>query len=286
MFPENFEYHAPANVEEAIKLLAKYKDDAKILTGGMSLIPLMKLRLATPAHVVDLRKCKGLAGIKEKGGKITIGAMTTYAELARSSVLAGKCPLVAQTAAEIGDAQVRNRGTIGGSLVHADPAADLPAAMLALGAEFTLLGKGGKERGVAADKFFLDTLTSAAKPGEILTSITVPATGKHTNYAKIAHQASGFALAGVAVTLELKGSTCSGAGVGVTGVDYRPFRAKSVEAALKGRILDAGSIAAAAAKVLDDIQEPMDDPLNASADYRKHIAQVCTRRAIERAMAG
>ena len=285
MFSENFEYHAPANVEEAIKLLGKYGDGAKVLTGGMSLIPLMKLRLVTPAHVVDLRKCKGLSGIKEKGGQITIGAMTTHAELARSSVLAAKCRLVAQAAAEIGDVQVRNRGTIGGALVHADPAADLPAAMLALGAEITLLGKGGKERTVAADKFFVDTLTSAAKPGEILTSISVPVSGKHTAYAKMSHQASGFALVGVAVVLEMKGNTCSSAGVGVTGVDYRPFRAKSVEAALKGKALDAGSIAAAADKVLDDIEEPMDDPLNAGAEYRRHIAQVFTRRAIERAMA-
>ncbi|HEX9843466.1 MAG TPA: xanthine dehydrogenase family protein subunit M [bacterium] len=286
MFPENFEYHAPANVAEALQLLGKYKDQAKILTGGMSLIPLMKFRLATPTHVVDLRKCKGLAGIKEKGGKVSIGAMTTHAELAGSSVLASKCPLVAQAAAEIGDAQVRNRGTIGGSLVHADPAADLPAAMLALGAEMTLLGKSGKERTVSADKFFVDTLTSAAKPGEILTLITVPTTGKHTAYLKMAHQASGFALVGVAVALEMKGGTCVGAGVGVTGVDYRPFRAKSVEAALKGKALDAGGIAAAAAQVLGDIQEPMDDPLNASADYRRHIAEVFTRRAIERAIAG
>lgn len=282
MYADNFEYHTPSSVEEAVGLLGQHGDNAKIVTGGMSLIPLMKLKLATPSHLIDLRKLPGLSGITENGGNIEIGAMTTHAELAASTLLADKCPLLAQTAAEVGDAQVRNRGTIGGSLVHADPAADLPAAMLALGAQMTLAGKS--ERSVAAAVFFVDTMTSAANADELLVKITVSATGKNTAYLKMAHQASGFALVGVAVCLDMDGSTCKSAGIGVTGVDYRPFRATAVESGLAGKSLDAATIAAAADQVITNIQDAMEDPLNASAGYRKNLARVYTKRAIQAAL--
>ena len=281
MFPESFEYHAPGNLKEALGLLGQYGGDAKIVTGGMSLIPLMKLRLAAPKHLIDLRKISGFGGVSEAGGKIVIGAGTTHYGLESSSLLKSKCPLVAQTAAEIGDMQVRNRGTIGGSLVHADPGADLPAAMIALDAEMTLSGKS--ERTVAAKDFFVDTLTSAIKPDEILTKITVPATGKNTTYLKFPHPASGFAVVGIAVCLEMSGKSCKSAAIGITGVSGKAFRAAAVEQALAGKTLDAATIAEAAAQVTKDIKDPLDDPLSASAEYRINLAKVYTARAIQAA---
>jgi carbon-monoxide dehydrogenase medium subunit len=281
MYPESFEYHAPASLKEAVALLAQHGDDAKIVTGGMSLIPMMKLRLAQPKHLIDLRQIEELKGISEAGGKFTIGARTTYWELESSAALMAKCPLVALAAAAVGDVQVRNRGTIGGCLVHNDPAADLPAALLALDAELTLLGKS--ERKISAKDFLVDSLTTAIKPDEVLVKITVPSTSKSASYQKMAQQASGFALVGVACALEISGGKCTSARIGVTGVSPKAFRASSVEKALAGKALDAASIAAAAERIVADAKDPIGDPLNASPEYRLHLAQVYTRRAIEAA---
>ncbi len=283
MFPASFEYHAPATLQEAVNLLGQYGDNGKVVTGGMSLIPLMKFRLAQPQHLIDLRKLADLKGIKEAGGRIEIGARTTHAEVESSAFLKGKCPLLPMTAEHIGDQQVRNRGTIGGSLAHADPSADLPAAMLALDAEMSVTGKSSRK--IKAQDFFLDALTSALKADEILVSVSVMPTGSKAAYVKMAQQASGFALVGVAVVLDMKGTTCNSARIGVTGVCARPFRAASVEKALAGKTLDAASIKAAAAMITGDIKNPLSDPLNGSAEYRVNLAQVSAARAIQQAMA-
>ncbi|HUJ73226.1 MAG TPA: xanthine dehydrogenase family protein subunit M, partial [bacterium] len=270
MFAAAFEYHAPSSVQEAVSLLGKYGDDGKIITGGMSLIPLMKFRLARPAHLIDLRKVADLKGIKEQGGKVVVGARTTHAELEASSLLQSKCPLLAQAAAEIGDQQVRNRGTIGGSIVHGDPGADLPAVMMALDAEMTLMGKSS--RTVKAKDFFVDALTTAAKPDEVLVSVALPVTTAKTAYVKLAQQASGFALVGAAVALDMNGNTCTGARVGITGVAPTAFRAAAVEKLLAGKSLDDKSIQAAADAVAGEIKHPLEDALNGSAEYRKNAA--------------
>lgn len=281
MFPENFEYHAPGSLQEATQLLGRFGDDAKVITGGMSLIPLMKLRLSAPGHLVDLRKLDELRGVKESGGKIVIGARTTYDELASDKTIAAKAPLIAQAAAAVGDVQVRNRGTIGGALVHADPAADLPAAVLALDGEVTLQGK--QQRTVKLSEFIEDSLMTTIAPDEILVSISVTPSGKHAAYEKLPQQASGFALVGVAVALEMNGGTCKSARIGVTGVCPKAFRASSVEQALAGKALDAASIKAAAEQVASDIKDPLEDPLNGSAAYRTHLAKVYTARALQKA---
>ena len=282
MFPEKFEYHVPASLAEATGLLGKYGDDAKVLTGGMSLIPLMKLRLAAPAHLVDLRKLTELKGVKEAGGKLVIGARTTYDELSRDKTVLAKCPALAQAAAAVGDVQVRNRGTIGGSLVHADPAADLPAVALALDAELTLQGR--QPRTVKIADFIVDSLVTAIEPEEVLVSISVPTTGKQAAYVKLAQQASGFALVGVAAVLEMSGKTCKSARIGVTGVCGKAFRAAAVEKALAGKALDAAGIRAAAEQLTKDIRHPLEDPLNGSAAYRTQVAKVYTARAIQAAL--
>lgn len=282
MFSESFEYHAPSSLQEAVGLLGQYGDDAKVISGGMSLIPLMKLRLTSITHLIDLRNLSDLEGISEAGGNIVIGARATHYSLESSSLLQSKCPLVAQTAARVGDVQVRNKGTIGGSLVHADPAADLPAAMVALDAQMTLSGKS--ERTVAAKDFFVDVMTSSINADEILTKITVPATGKNTAYFKMSHPASGFAMVGVAVVLEMSGNSCSSARIGVTGASSAAFRASSVEGALAGHTLDAAKIKEAAAQVASDLKEPLEDPLNAGAEYRVQLAKVYTERAISAAV--
>lgn len=283
MFAEKFEYHAPASLQEAASLLGQHGEDAKIVTGGMSLIPLMKLRLAAPSHLIDLRKLNDLKGVSESGGKIVIGARTTYSELAGNALLRSKCPLVCQAAAEVGDVQVRNRGTIGGSLVHADPAADLPAAAMALDAEISLGGR--QSRTVKVADFIVDALSTSIAADEILVSVSVPATGPKTCYLKMAQHASGFALVGVAVVLDMEGNTCRSARIGVTGVSAKAFRAATVEQALAGKALDAGTIKAAAEQIAADIRDPLEDPLNGSAAYRAQLAKVYTARAVQGALA-
>jgi len=281
MYPANFEYHDPATVNDVLSLLQRHGDNAKLLAGGQSLIPLMKLRLASPAVVIDLGKVRELNGIREEGGALVIGATTTHHAIESSPLVKAKIPLLAETAAAIGDVQVRNRGTIGGSLAHADPAADWPAALLALDAEIQVTA--GTPRVIPAATFFVDLMTTALEPGEIVTGIRVPipAKGGHA-YAKVRQPASGFALVGVAVQLGIESGVCRSAAIAVTGVASTAFRAKAAERLLEGRALDEPSISAAAERVTDGVDALAD--LHASSEFRAHLARVHTRRAIATAV--
>lgn len=285
MIPAQFDYQAPKTLDEAISLLAQHQDDAKILAGGHSLIPAMKLRLAQPALLVDIGRIKDLSYIREEGNKILIGATTTHYQLESSTLLQNICPLLPECASNIGDVQVRNKGTIGGSLAHADPAGDWPAAIIALHGSMVVAGSGG-ERVIAADDFFVDLMTTALQPGEILRQIRIEKPQGRTGqaYQKVPHPASGFAVVGVAVSLNLAADgTCQTSGVGITGVASTPYRAAGVESALANKKLDEETIAKAASHASDGVDANSD--LHASADYRLHLAQVHTRRAIAAAVA-
>jgi carbon-monoxide dehydrogenase medium subunit len=272
MIAQNFEYEAPTTIKEALALLAT--GDTKVLAGGMSLVPMMKLRLASPERLVDLGRIPGLSGIAETGPSIVIGAMTTHHQVEDSALLRAKCPLLAETASNIGDVQVRNMGTIGGSVAHADPAADYPAALLALEAKVRLVG-ANSDRTMSVEDFLVDTLTTAIEPGEILREVIVPveASGAGVSYQKMVQPASGFAVVGVAARI--------GNGfvrVGVTGLAGKAYRAKNVEKIM----LETGDIRKAAAIVADGVDANSD--LFASADYRRHLAQVYTARALTQAL--
>lgn len=285
MIPAPFDYHTPATLEEAVSLLAADLDGAKVLAGGHSLIPAMKLRLAQPQSLVDIARIKSLAYIREESNQILIGATTTHYQLESSDLLRRICPLLPDCAKTIGDVQVRNKGTIGGSVAHADPAGDWPAAVLALAAEFVLVGPNG-ERTEKAEDFFVDLLTTSLRPGEILREIRIakPAGRFGQAYQKVPHPASGFAVVGVAAHVVLNNDgACESATIGVTGVGAKAYRASAVEAALAGTNLDDNAIATAAAHVCDGI-DPNSD-LYASGDYRCALAQVHTRRAIQAAKA-
>jgi carbon-monoxide dehydrogenase medium subunit len=286
VIPTSFEYAAPSNLNQALALLQKHGEDAKILTGGHSLIPLMKLRLARPSIVIDLRKIKRLAGIHKKQLEdktlgLEIGAATTHAEIQRSDVVRKGWPLLAETAGEIGDVQVRNAGTIGGSVVHADPAADWPAALLASGATLVLASAQG-ERTLAAEDFFVGLLQSAIRPGEILVAIRFPGRAKDGQtggaYRKLAQSASGFALAGAAVELTVAGLQIATARVAITGVAEKPYRPKRTERALTGCALEEGAIRNACAFAAEGI-EPLAD-IHAGARYRANLARVLARLAV------
>ena len=280
MIPAPFDYIAPASLDEAIRALASRGDEAKLLAGGHSLLPLMKLRLANPGLLIDLSKIPGLSGIKKEGNKITIGALTTHYQIESSGLLKEHCPFLPQTARAIGDVQVRNRGTIGGSLAHADPAADLPAAILALGAELKGVGPDG-ERWLKAEDFFLGLMTTALNPKEILTEIRVQAFSGRCGsvYLKMAQKASGFAIVGVAVWVRVKPSgICAEIGIGVTGLGSKPFRAIEVEERLRKKRLASSLIEEASSQVTLGI-DPLDD-IHASADFRAHLARLYTARAI------
>jgi len=283
MIPAPFDYQTPATLEEAVSLLANDPDGAKVLAGGHSLIPAMKLRLAQPQLLVDIARIKSLAYIREEGDQILIGATTTHYQLESSDLVRRICPLLSDCARSIGDVQVRNKGTIGGSLAHSDPAGDWPAAILALEADLVVVGPNG-ERTVKAENFFLSLLTTDLQPGEILREIRVqkPSGRFGQAYQKVPHPASGFAVVGIAVHLALNDDgSCKSAGIGVTGVSTKAYRAKAVESALAGTTLDDNAIATAVARVCDGI-DPITD-LYASGGYRSHLAQVHARRAIQAA---
>jgi carbon-monoxide dehydrogenase medium subunit len=269
-------------VQEALGLLGKL-EDAKILAGGHSLVPMMKLRLAQPKHLIDLRKVPGLGGIKEEGSTIVIGAMTTHWEVESSKLLQAKCPVLSDTAKIIGDPAVRNKGTIGGSLAHADPAADMPATVIALGAELVCQGSKGR-RTVKVDDWFQGLMATALGEDELLVELRVPALtpGTGSAYMKFAHPASRFAIVGAAavVTVDKQG-TCTKAGVGITGAGTKAVRAKGVEAGLVGKRLDAATIEAAAQKAADGVDVQAD--LQGSVEYKAHLCRVFARRAIEAA---
>ncbi len=279
MIPAAFEYFAPATVKEAIGLLEKHGDDAKVLAGGHSLLPIMKFRLAQPKVVVDIGRIPGLDGIAVADDRITIGALATHDAVEHSAALKEKCPLLPETAAVIGDMQVRNRGTIGGSLAHSDPAADYPGAVLALDAEIVATGPKGA-RTIAAQKFFVDMLTTALQPTEIITEVRVPVLAKGTAsaYMKHPHPASGYAVVGVAVVLTTSGGKVQRATIGINGVSGKAYRASAVEKALQGQALDETTVAAAAAHAADGVDVQSD--LYASAEFRAHLASVYTKRAV------
>jgi len=278
MYPANFDYLRPSTLDEAVAMLVQHGDAAKLLAGGHSLIPAMKLRLARPEVVIDIGRIPRLNDIRDEGGHFAIGAMTTHQEIARSTLLKDKCPLLPETAAHIGDIQVRNRGTIGGSLAHADPAADYPAAILALDADIVISGPGG-QRVVRAGEFFVDLLQTTVAANEIITEIRVPATPRSVAYEKTEQKASGFALCGVAVVIQPDQVR-----IGVTGIAAKAFRAAAVERALSvPRPWRPETIARAASHAADGI-DPLAD-IHASGEFRAHLAQVNTRRAIERAVA-
>ena len=283
MYPASFEYHRAATVEEAVGLLTRFKDDAKLLAGGHSLIPMMKLRLAQPKHLIDIGRVAGLAEVREDGGHFVIGALATHYAVESNAAIRQKCPMLVEAAAAIGDPQVRNYGTVGGSVAHADPAADWPAVMLALGAEMKAVGAKGA-RTVKADDFFKELFTTALGPDEVLTEIRIPIGGHGgAAYIKHPHPASRFAVAGVAAAVTLDaGGKCTAARVGVTGVGSHAVRAKGVEAALTGKATDAAALAAASQKAADGIDINAD--LQGSVEYKAHLTRVYTRRALERAV--
>ena len=285
MIPAQFDYQAPASLEEAVSLLANDPDGAKVLAGGHSLIPAMKLRLAQPQLLVDIGRIKSLAYIRDEGDQILIGATTTHYQIESSDLLKRICPLLPGCAKSIGDVQVRNKGTIGGSLAHSDPAGDWPAAVLALNADLVLVGPTG-ERTVKAENFFVDLLTTDLQPGEILREVRIkkPSGRFGQAYQKVPHPASGFAVVGIAVHLDLNDDgSCKSAAIGVTGVGVKAYRARAVESALAGANLEDNTIATAVTHVCDGIDPNAD--LYASAEYRCHLAQVHARRAVQAAKA-
>lgn len=284
MIPEPFEYHVPKNIEEASSLLSQFGGDGKLLAGGHSLLPMMKLRLAAPKHLIDLGRLVDLGYIREASGKIEIGALTTHFQIESSELLRSRRPLLSETAREIGDVQVRNRGTIGGSLAHSDPAADWPAVILALDAEIQARS-AGSARWIPATEFFVDLLSTALRDDEILTSIRIPVAPARSGYAylKLHHPASGYAMVGVAVSMTLNDAgNIEQIGVGVTGVGPKAYRAASVEEALRGKAPSANMLAASCEHVADGVEVNSD--LYASAAYRSHLASVYTRRALEKAL--
>jgi carbon-monoxide dehydrogenase medium subunit len=282
MIPSAFEYKRANSVDEAIAMLGESSGEGRLLAGGHSLIPLMKFRLSEPTVLIDIGWIAELSGIRENGERITIGATTTHTEIATSDLLLGRLPVLAETAAEIGDPQVRNRGTIAGSLAHADPAADYPAVMVALDAQLTILGSGGA-RTVGADDFFQDIFTVDLGDDEMITSIELPAM-RAAAYAKLHQPASQFAVVGVAAALSMEAGVCQSARVGVTGLASHAQRLPDVEAALTGTTLDAASISSAADRAPDSVVDVNED-LHGSEAYRQQMARVFTRRAVEAALA-
>jgi carbon-monoxide dehydrogenase medium subunit len=283
MIPASFEYYAPHTLADAVNFLNTHKDDVKILSGGQSLLPLMKMRLAKPGFVVDINRIAGLDAITEEGNHLILGALATHAQIESSDLLKKRCPLLPQTATTIADVQVRNRGTLGGSIAHADPAGDMPAAILALEAEIKAVGPNG-ERWVKAEEFFLGLLMSVLEPDEIVTAIKVPATdGDKTAYLKAAPRSSGFAVVGVAVRIALDSAgVCSRAAVGITGVTDKAYRAERVEKMLVGKKPDGQLIEAAAAEATRNVDVIED--INGSVEYRTHLTGVYVARAIQAAL--
>lgn len=284
MYPAPFEYHRASTTEEAIGMLAEYGEEAKLLAGGHSLLPLLKLRFVQPGHLIDVGHIPDLAGISQAGDALVIGATTTHAEIARSPMVRTALPVLAEAASVIGDPQVRNVGTIGGSLAHADPSADLPAVMLAADAEMTVRGPGG-ERTIPAHAFFVDLLTTALGPDEVLTHvrIPIPAAGTGSAYEKYPHPASRYAVVGVAALVRTRDGRVAEARVAVTGVAAKAFRATAVETALLGRVPHPDTVQEAASHVTDGVE--LRNDLQGSEAYKATLARAFTRRALTRAAA-
>jgi aerobic carbon-monoxide dehydrogenase medium subunit len=290
MIPAAFEYHAPSTLGEATALLTKLGDDAKVLSGGQSLIPLMKLRLANPAHLVDINGISGLSGIRESDGVLRIGALTRESELEESQIVRSRYPLLHDTSRVIADPLVRNLATVGGNLAHGDPANDHPATMLALGAEIVAVGPKG-ERRVPIASFFTGPFETSLRPDEILTEIRVPSPAARSGgaYLKLERKVGDFATAAVAVQVTLGANgACESVGIGLTNVGLTPIKATKAEASLKGVTPDEAAIKRAAA-LAADAAEPSED-LRGSVEYKKDLVRILTaralRKAVERAQSG
>jgi len=285
VYAADFDYHRARSLAEAQQLLALHPG-AKLLAGGHSLIPLMKLRLAAPATVIDIGRVSELRGIAGAGDTVRIGSLTTHAELASSAALRRAAPALAEAAAVVGDPAVRNRGTIGGNVAHADPASDLPTVLVALNAKIVAVGPGG-ERTIEAHDFFMGLMTTALAADEILAAIVVPSAGagQGSAYVKFAHPASGYAVIGVAAALTVTGSKAANVSVAIGGLVPAARRLASVERALTGQQPTDGAIAVAANKVLDDLGDDVSGDIFASADYRRSVAPVYVKRALSAAVA-
>lgn len=282
MIPTSFDYDRASSLDDALAKLEAAGGAGKVLAGGHSLLPLMKLRLSEPQRLVDIGRIAELRGIREADGVVVIGATTTHHEVATSPILLTRCPALAEAAATIGDQQVRNRGTIGGSLAHADPSADYPAMMLALDAEFDIARRGGR-RVVRAQDFFRDLFTVDLAPDEIIVAVRVRPT-RSAAYAKLYQRASHYAIVGVAAQLEVSGGTVTSARVGLTGATSHARRLSNVEQALVGRSASADAISAAAALAGADLDD-LNDDMHASTEYRRAMIGVFVRRALEAALA-
>ncbi|MFQ5677236.1 MAG: FAD binding domain-containing protein [bacterium] len=283
MIPNSFDYVRASSVQDAVALLSEHGPDAKLLAGGHSLIPAMKLRLSAPKTLIDISGISELSAIHVRGDKIEIGAFVTHRTVETSDEVKKACLVLAEAAGKIGDPQVRNHGTIGGSLAHADPAADYPALVLALGVEIDVMGKSGN-RTIGADQFFTGLFETALKEDEIITKVSFPVfkKGAGAAYEKFYHPASRFAIVGVAAMVTMDGGKCMAARVAVTGAAACAFRASGAENALIGKALDEKSVSDATANVADPADLMSD--LSASAEYRAHLCSVLMKRALLRAV--
>lgn len=278
MIPAAFDYVAPSSVEEALAALAQYGDDAKIIAGGQSLLPVLRMRLNAPEWIIDLGRIESLRGVRDDGDAIVIGAMTPHAVVGSDPLVAEHAALIAKAVEHLADAQVRHRGTFGGALAHADPAGDLGAPARALGAQFVIQGAGGS-RTVAADDFFVDLFETAIGEDEILTEVRIPKhTGWGAHYEKFVRVAHQWPIVAVAATVRVEGGTIAEAGIGLTNMGSTPLRAGGVEEALVGQPVTEDAVRAAAARAVEGTNPPSD--LNGDADYRRHLATVLTRRAV------
>ncbi len=278
MIPAQFDYVAPSTVEEALAALASAGDEAKIMAGGQSLMPVLRMRLNAPELIIDLGRIEGLRGVRDDGDAILVGAMTPHHEVQTDPLVREHALLVSKAVAEVADPQIRHRGTFGGALAHADPAGDLGAPALALDAEFVIAGQGGT-RTVPADDFFVDLFTTALADDEILTEVRIPKrSGWGAHYEKFVRVAHQWPIVAVAAAVQVQGGTISEARVGLTNMGSTPLRARSVEQALVGRPATDDAVRAAAASAAEGTSPPSD--LNGDADYRRHLATVLTRRAV------
>ncbi len=286
MIPPEFDYVRVTSVDDAVAALREHGEDAKVLAGGQSLIPLLRLRLSYPTVLVDVGAAADMRGVRDDGDAVVIGAATTHAEVLADPLVAEHAPLVARATETVADRQVRHRGTFGGSLSHADPAGDLPAVAVALDASFVVAGSGGSRRTVPAGEFFVDYLQSALGPDELLVEVRIPKLGAGwgVHYEKFHRVAQAWAIVGVAAAVRRSNGSIAEARVGLTNMGRTPVRARAVEEALAGVTADTAGVQAAAAQADDGTEPPSD--LGGQADYRRELARVLTRRAVLAAAAG
>lgn len=283
MIPGEFEYHAPSTLDEAIALLGRLGDDAKLLAGGHSLIPAMRFRLAAPEHLIDMNRIDGLSYVREEGGYLAVGAMTRESELEHSDLVASRYPMLADAGRMIADPLVRNRGTVGGNVAHADPANDHPAVMLAFGATLVAAGPSGR-REIPVDDFFVGLFESSLQPDEILVEVRIPApqAGSSGAYEKFERKVGDYAISAAGVQLAMSGNTCTAARIGLTNVSPVPMRAMAAEAALVGKELTDEVLEAAGQAAAQECDPSAD--LRGSVDYKRDVTRVLVKRAIRSAV--